>query len=325
MVRRCWWVYGSLAFVLLLGANPAHAQNAKTAAPASCDDILKAGDAPKAVLAVRAASCMMDQGKNAQAAQLLQRQLEQMEKDGVQGGKGAVENKLQAAAAKVAAYDIHTDEGAEITVDDQVIGKYPDMNPLFLEPGAHVVMARKEKGEAKASVESVAGTLEPLELKLKIKAEPTQWKEVLPDFGTDPEKDKPKSSGKWPGWRIGMLIGGGVLGAGGAAMGVVFTVQSQGYEQQRTDLVASFPLKSQQCASTPNSAECKQVATLVQQRDDASTLGIVGFVVGGVGIATLVTALVLSPKSKDKTNESATAITVMPLPRGAGVSWTGSF
>jgi len=326
MLRQTCWMSGFLALFVLLQADAVHADNAKAPATTSCDEILKGSDAPRAVLVVRAASCLMDQGKNAQAAMLLQKQLEQMEKDGVQGGKGAVENKLQTAAGKVAAFEVKTDPDTEITVDGEVIGKHPETNPLFLEPGSHVIIGKKGKAEAKVTVEAAAGTLEPLELKLVTKAEPTQWKEVLPDFGPQSDADKPKSSSKWPKWKIATTIAGGVVGLGGLGLGIGFTVVSQGYEKERADLVASFPLKTQQCSATPDFPDCKRIPTLVQQRDDASTIGIVGFVVGGVGLAAAITALVWpTKKDEPKTNEGTTAITVLPLQRGAGLSVVGTF
>lgn len=109
-------------------------------------------------------------------------------------------------------------------------------------------------------------------------------------------------------------------------MGIGFTVSSQAYEKERADIVASFPLKTQQCSSLPDLPDCKRVATLVQQRDDASTIGVVGFVLGGVGLAAAITALVWPAKATEpKKEDSTVAVTVLPLHRGTGMAVMGTF
>lgn len=328
MHRRTWWECGIWGVVVVLQADAALADKPKGAAGVSCEEMLQASDAPRAVIVVRAAVCLMEQGKNAQAAQLLQKQLEQMEKDGVQGGRGAVEAKLQLAASKVAAYEVKTQDGTEITVDGTVVGKYPDTSQLFLDPGSHTVSGRKDKAEATVTVESAAGGLDSIELKLRAKVEPTAtvWKNDTPDFEPSREADKPKPSGRWTTARVVTTIAGGVVGLGGIGMGIAFTATSLGYEQERADIVAGFPLGSQQCSTLPDLPDCKRVATLVQQRDSASTLGIVGFVIGGVGLATAITALVWPVKKAEPPKEdNAMTITILPLHRGAAMGIMGTF
>lgn len=330
MPRRTWWMSSFLALFAFLqvhtfGDAVAHADQAKTPTQttASCEEILQTADAPKARLAVQAATCFMEQGKNARAAQLLQRQLEQMDKDGTERGKGAFEKKLQLAVAKVAVFDVQTQDGAEISVDGQVIGKHPDTNPLFLEPGPHVLIARLGTAEAKTSVEATAASQAQLELKLVTK---TVEREIVPDFGPGPEADKPKPSSRWTPLRVSVSIAGGVIGIGGLALGIGSSVSSSSIEEERAGVVESFPLGTQQCSSTPDLPDCKRVATLVKQREDASSVAIVGYVVGTVGLAAAITALAWPVKTNAaKTNDGTTAVSIVPLPRGGAVTILGTF
>lgn len=338
-VLRTWWMSSFLAFVanlvvmlvvmfvVIQRANVAfafgHSDKAKTLVATSCEQILQATDVPKAMQVVQAARCFVEQGKNARAAQLLQRQLEQMDKDGTEGGKGTVENKLQEAVVKVAVFDVQTDAGAEISVDGQVIGKHPDTNPLFLEPGSHVISARLGKAEAISSVEATAASQAQLELKLVTK---TEDREIVPELYPLPDADKPKPSPRWTPLRVSISIAGGVVGLGAFGLGIGSSVSARTLEEERSSIVGSFPFGSRQCSATPDLADCKRVANLVRQRDDASSVAIAGFVIGSVGLAAAITALVwpVKPGAAKKNDVSAT-VTIMPLPRGGIITAVGTF
>ncbi|MBK9264163.1 MAG: hypothetical protein IPM54_30730 [Polyangiaceae bacterium] len=313
MKLESWWMCSSIALVATLAVADAHAQKPKDGAAAtSCEAILQAGDAPRTVLVARAATCYLDTGKNVQAVKLLQAQLDQMEQEGAQGGRGALEERLQTALAKVAILDIKTEAGAEISVNGLVIGKYPAVNPVFVEPGNHLVEARLGKAEAMTSIHAAAANQSTVELKLETPA------------ATTPPPNEPSKTTKWPGWRIAMTIAGGVVGIGGLGMGIGSAASASGTEDERAKIVAAFPMGSSQCAVTPDIGDCKRIATLVQDRDDAWRLTQVGFIAGAVGMGVAITALVL-PVRTDAAKKKDTTVTFLPLAGGAALTMRGSF
>lgn len=120
------------------------------------------------------------------------------------------------------------------------------------------------------------------------------------------------------GMRIGSYVGFGV-GAVGIALGTVFVLQSSSKRKEAdtadTDL-------ARQCGSLcdADSAPAKRVADLDDQARSAKTLGIVGFVVGGVGVAAGVTLFVLSSKK-----DESTAAFVAPYVGFGAVGVRGAF
>jgi hypothetical protein len=98
------------------------------------------------------------------------------------------------------------------------------------------------------------------------------------------------------GMRIGSYVGFGV-GAVGLALGTVFVLKSS---SKRKDADTAATALEAQCGNLcdADSAAAKNVADLDDQARSAKTLGIVGYVVGGLGVATGVTLFVLSSKKQ---------------------------
>jgi len=109
------------------------------------------------------------------------------------------------------------------------------------------------------------------------------------DTGPAPANDK-------SGLRIGSYVALGV-GVVGLAAGTIFTLQSS---SKRKDADEKF----EECGGESGCRTGNPLADEVNQLDDdadsAKTLGIVGFAVGGAGIATGVTLFVLSSGSSEK-------------------------
>lgn len=113
---------------------------------------------------------------------------------------------------------------------------------------------------------------------------------------TAPTGATPSDTGGGNGLRTASYVGFGV-GAVGVVLGTVFVLKSS---SNRKD--ADKAAKDLNCDS--NNLCNADVADRVQSLDDkarsAKTLGIVGYVVGGLGVATGVTLFVLSSKSEQK-------------------------
>jgi hypothetical protein len=107
------------------------------------------------------------------------------------------------------------------------------------------------------------------------------------------------ASGGANGMRIGSYVAFGV-GAVGLGLGTYFLIDSSKKRSEADDLCT---LEGSRC----DAAVRDDVNDLDSQADSAGTLGIAGLVVGGVGIATGVTLLVLSGGSSSDEAAKATA------------------
>jgi hypothetical protein len=97
--------------------------------------------------------------------------------------------------------------------------------------------------------------------------------------------------------RIGSYVGFGV-GAVGIALGTVFVLKSASKRKDADSAEKEFvDCGATGCVATAEGA--KKVNDLDDQARSAKTLGIVGYVVGGLGVATGVTLFILSNKKED--------------------------
>jgi hypothetical protein len=95
--------------------------------------------------------------------------------------------------------------------------------------------------------------------------------------------------------RIGSYVGFGV-GAVGIALGTVFVLKSAS-KRKEADKAADGVCVANKCLAT--TVDERKVNELDDQARSAKTLGIVGYVVGGLGVATGVTLFILSNKKED--------------------------
>jgi hypothetical protein len=103
------------------------------------------------------------------------------------------------------------------------------------------------------------------------------------------------------GLRIGSYVAFGV-GVAGLAVGTIFTMQSAG---KRKDADSKFEACGGESGCRAENPLSKEADALDRDADSAMTLGIVGFAVGGVGIAAGTTLLILSSGSS---NENAAGV-----------------
>ena len=98
------------------------------------------------------------------------------------------------------------------------------------------------------------------------------------------------------GLRIGSYVGFGV-GAVGVVLGTVFVLKSS---SNRKDADKAATALEKQCGNLcdADSPEAKHVADLDDKARSAKTVGIVGYVVGGLGVAAGVTLFILSSKKE---------------------------
>jgi hypothetical protein len=128
-----------------------------------------------------------------------------------------------------------------------------------------------------------------------------------------PERGSSGTTMRIAGWAG---IGVGVVGA---AVGTVFLVKRGSKSADANDLYNSCPpVQGDKRDCSP--AQQSQIAELDQQSKDATTLAVVGYAVGGVGLIGGITLLLLAPKSAP-----ATGTRIKPWVGWNSVGLTGSF
>jgi hypothetical protein len=224
----------------------------------------------------------------------------------------AIEPKIASLTLKVEGGSGATDTA--VTVDGAVLPSMLVGVPQPIDPGTHVVEAGATglrapqqqftlgEGEKKAVVlklESRPGAA-PLVAPAATPATPAAATPAAPSTepgqpatqpaaGAPPAAEKPAGSSK-SGLRIGSYVAFGV-GALGLIGGTVFTLQSA---SKRSDADEKFAQCGGDAGCTNENPLSGQVDQLDQDAGSAQTLGIVGFALGGVGVAAGVTLLMLS-------------------------------
>lgn len=149
-------------------------------------------------------------------------------------------------------------------------------------------------------------------------------------LSTTPGPVTPSDAGKSgnSGMRIGSYVGFGV-GAVGAVLGTVFVMRSSSKRKAADDVnvEASGSTTGGPCSVSAGtcdaeSAVAKNQADLDDQARSAKTIGIVGYVVGGLGVAAGVTLFVLS---SDKGTEQPKTAFVAPYVGLGAVGVRGAF
>jgi hypothetical protein len=220
-------------------------------------------------------------------------------------------------------------EGAEtakdlnVAVDGQPVSTVLLGVPQPMDPGNHSVTATatgfkaapvsvtlKDAGQAAVSIKMEVDESVPLPTAAPV-ATPTSTQVTMAPTGA-PSSD---SAGGSNNLRIGSYVGFGV-GVAGLALGTVFVLKSA---SNRSDAdKANKELEATGCSTTGGHPACDatsplavRVAGLDKDAKNAQTIAIVGYVVGGVGVAAGVTLFVLS-MNKDKQSAAYVAPYVGP-------------
>lgn len=196
-------------------------------------------------------------------------------------------------------------EGAKdlsVAVDGQPVSTVLLGVPQPMDPGTHTVTATATGFKAQpASVTLKDAGQASVVLKLEVDASappaaapaagaPAAGGALLTTNSGEPPSDSPPSRGS-NGMRIGSYVGFGV-GAAGLALGTVFVLQSA---SKRSDA----DKEAEACPCEKGTPQAEKIAGLDDDARSAQTLGIVGYVVGGVGVAAGVTLFILSSKKEE--------------------------
>jgi hypothetical protein len=200
----------------------------------------------------------------------------------------AAETMLAEARSKLAVLTIQVQpSGADVLVDDTLVGHAPLTDPLLIEPGTHTVGARvADRPEVSRSVTLKAGSSETVALEVVARA-------AVPAPMPEPAIEEPKKS-------KAILFGGGLTVAALAA-GIAFTVISNGKASDADTTLSSLRHASgdaQPCATMKDSDVCMGLVSARRNSDTFHDLAIAGYAVAGIaGVGTLVYVLLPSKKT----------------------------
>ena len=153
-------------------------------------------------------------GRRADALRYFERYLAEggADVDAIEGRRAEVESNLAALRARLALLDVDVDvEGAEVLVDDEIVGTAPLGEPLVLDPGPHVVIGRHpDHGTVRLEVTLASDTREAVSLVLTSPVGPG------PGPGpTPPVQEEWTIASQWWFWTIiGAVVAGGAVTAG---------------------------------------------------------------------------------------------------------------
>jgi len=235
-------------------------------------------------------------------------------------------------------------EGAEtakdlnVAIDGQPVPTVLLGVPQPTDPGNHTVTAvatgfkaapasvsLKDAGQASVTIRlEVDTSVPPPTPAAPVTAPPAAAATVSMAPAGAPPSDAP-ASGSNNGLRIGSYVGFGV-GALGLALGTVFVLKSSS-NRKDADKATTELEQTYGCSATGGHPACdatvpeaERVAALDKDAKNAKTLGIVGYVVGGVGVATGVTLFVLSSRK-----DTSSAAYVAPYVGAGAFGLRGAF
>jgi hypothetical protein len=242
------------------------------------------------------ADCELKLGLHRDAAEHFARYVREMGKDSTSTPQEQKDGEARyaQARAKVGQADVQVSvPGAEVYVDGKLIGKAPLEDPVFLDPGSHVIEARSEEyPAARVSIEAKAGVAQPVTLTL------AKTKDVVvapppPSGSVTPPPPSPR-----PVWPI-------AVGAGATAVfligGISFTVLANGKGKDALTLDKTLVHQDhQRCVGAgPIDMRCSELDTITRDWDTFQNVAVGTFVGAGVfAVGTVAYLLWPAPKAK---------------------------
>jgi hypothetical protein len=184
-------------------------------------------------------------------------------------------------------------QAAEILVDAEQVGTYPQLSELYLSPGKHTVEARAGAESAKREVQAAVGASAPLSLEFR--PEPIDSGLVKPSSPTptptSPAPASPARQENSPNWLPTYVTGG--LAVVALGIGTGFSIDALKAKSDGDDKLQAAkdafgtdrPCASGSGGGTPL---CDNLKQLRDRRDSSNSAATVSFVVGGVVAAAAV-------------------------------------
>lgn len=242
--------------------------------------------------------------------------------------KAKIASQLAAAKAKVTSVTIKgVDPGSKVLVDGKLAGNVPLADPLFVEPGEHLIEVQNQAERPHArKIKATAG----VDLVLDYKAEPSHGG-VAPGAATQPSasaaigggaigreaqgrpSETPSDSSsadvrKWIG------IGGGAATLVALGVGIGFWARSRSLISSGDQLHDQYAPTLSKTGCNGGGAQCAEISDKYNQAHSASVISTTAAVAAGVLGAATLAAVLLWPTEP----QSATAHRVWAAPQVGG-------
>lgn len=189
--------------------------------------------------------------------------------------------------------------------------------PNPTDPGERHIVVSSGSARAETTIVLAEGAKESVSLELPPAAEGEEEPAVQAVVDTGAS-----SGGGTSGLRVGSYVAFGV-GALGLGAGTFFALKASGKNDEASDLCVAETGTSS-CSGLPsNSPVARQVRALDDEASESRTWATIGFIAGGVGVATGVTLFVLSLRSNEKEQVAGRRLT--PVVGHNYVGLTGTF
>lgn len=177
-------------------------------------------------------------------------------------------------------------DGAAVSVDGVEIGTTPLATPVFMDPGLHIVVLKKDGYKlADRSINASAGASEvwnaklvPLEAATPATESKPEGKDKVAVVPISPPPDTTPASSKPNPW---ILVGGGVVALGALATGLVFDLKAHSKYDKARDLRAQLDSGSCSTSSGNVDTSCSSLLDHAKQGDRYRNIETVSFVVAG--------------------------------------------
>jgi len=186
---------------------------------------------------------------------------------------------------------------ATVLVDGRDVGQTPLREDLLLEPGKHVISVTKPGYGNKTEELSAEGNQVDVTITLEKVSSPVSPSPTPPAAHLREPSAAPHAQSS--SYRLGSYLGFGV-GVVGAGVGTYFAFKAHSTQSDSDNHFSA-------CLPNCSSAEKASIADLDQTARNQRAFSITSFILGGVGLATGVTLLIVEPKET-----AASAVRVRP-------------
>jgi len=199
---------------------------------------------------------------------------------------------------------------ADVLLDGTRVGISPLADPVFVDPGSRIFMARVPGRTAGKKLEVAAGSEHTVALVI----EPEMTTGPGPDARPLPPPNRPSP--------LPFLMGGGAVAVVGLGLGIGFTFAANGDSDNAVSIDTRLPGDST-CFQKPIEDDCKALRYAVEARDSSTNVAMASFAVAGVAaVGTGIITYLLWPKAKDENRGSSRRVTPWIGPHGAGLAGT---
>jgi hypothetical protein len=250
---------------------------------------------------------------------------------GQQAARKRTMERLEAAKQEVGTLHVEVDtDGCEISVNGQSVGTSPIKQPLFVVPGAVTVEAKHGDKHVQRTIAFDKGQERTLTLELTSAegsatvSEPVTPAKSDPTPTTQPGHDEgphDATSGSGSNLKTIGLITSGAVALVGAGVGVGFLMAKNSAKDDADAIVKDNDLGTTGCSASPKPSACSDLADANDRGKRSATLSTIGFIGAGVGVAGLVTFLLLPNQKKD----SATSVYPLLDQHTMGLGASGRF